>query len=61
MLASGALCHVNEVYGEHMDEDWLESTNDMLRAAGCPTVITLADDETGQGGAAFFSLPLPGS
>ena len=61
MLVTGELCHVNEVYGEHMEDDWLKSMGDVLRAGRCPTVITPADDETGQGGAAYLALPLPGS
>lgn len=60
LLVTGALCHVTRVYGEHMEDPWLKSMHDVLRAGRCPTVITLADDETGQGGAAYLSLPLPG-
>ena len=60
MLDLGALCHVTEVYGEHMDDAWLADTRAALRERGCSTVITPADDETGQGGSAYLSLPLPG-
>ena len=61
MLDLGALCHVNEVYGEHMEDAWLERMRSELRKRGCPTVITPADDETGQGGSAYLALPLPGA
>lgn len=61
MLELGALCHVDEVYGEHMDNMWLEGVRAELRKQGCPTVITPADDETGQGGSAYLKLPLPGA
>lgn len=60
MLDLGALCHVTEVYGEHMDDAWLADTRAALRERGCSAVITPADDETGQGGSAYLSLPLPG-
>lgn len=54
LLATGVLCHVSEVYGEHISEEWVASTRDILQLANCTTLLTPLDDESGDD-----TLPLP--
>lgn len=45
LLRSGALCHIDHVYVEHMDKATARLITIALQTTGCPTTVQYLDDE----------------
>jgi hypothetical protein len=56
LLSAGVLCDVSFVYGEHMEQHWLDAVKDILGRSNCTTDFVYLDDEGGAD-----NLPLPGN
>lgn len=54
LLASGQLCRISVVYGEHWTPEWQAETESALKRDGCRTRLVWLDDESGDD-----SAPLP--
>ncbi len=54
LLASGLLCRIALVYGEHISADWLSAFKLLQKGTTCKTQVVPLDDESGDD-----TLPLP--